>query len=131
MSLSAGAISSGPSALNERLSLVEPQISPSRSNCDHDSAPITSASPCSPGSLGINKNSDRLAQIIHVAPSEFETERNFIGRGPMGDIWLSLVRCAPSNRRTHAAFRAFLWRFSEIGDSVAEGSEFELSVPLI
>jgi hypothetical protein len=43
----------------------------------------------------------------------------------MGDIWLSLVRCAPSNRRTHAAFQAFLWRFSEIEDAVADDAVWE------
>ena len=48
----------------------------------------------------------------------------------MGIMWISLVRLAASNRRTHAAFRTFLRRFSEIGDSLAEGSEFEPPVPV-
>ena len=37
----------------------------------------------------------------------------------MGDIWLSLVRCAASNRRAHGGFSAFLCKTSEIGDALA------------
>jgi hypothetical protein len=100
MSLSAGAINSGPSALNERLCLVEPQIyQPSEPRLILLSAP----SHPSPGRRIISRahvNPIGSARRItwHRASSK---RRNFIDRGPMGDIWLSLVQCAASNRRTH------------------------------
>ena len=105
MSLSAGAINSGPSALNERLCLVEPKIyQPSEPRLILLSAP----SHPSPGRRIISRahvNPIGSARRItwHRASSK---RRNFIDRGPMGDIWLSLVRCAASNRRAHGGFRA-------------------------
>src|SRR5216683_879213 len=79
-----------------KLSLVEPPVyQPFEPRARFRSFHLSSL--CGPGSLaGISKIG--LSRSTHMAPSEFETERNFIGRGPMGDIWLSLVRCAASNR---------------------------------
>ncbi len=108
-----------------KLSLVEPPVyQPFEPRARFRSFHLSSL--CGPGSLaGISKIG--LSRSTHMAPSEFETERNFIGRGPMGDIWLSLVRCAASNRRAHRGFRAFLRKISETVDSLAERVGFELT----
>jgi hypothetical protein len=129
MSLSAGAINSGPSALNERLCLVEPKIyQPSEPRLILLSAP----SHPSPGRRIISRahvNPIGSARRItwHRASSK---RRNFIDRGPMGDIWLSLVQCAASNRRTHRGIsRVSLQNIRNRGLDGGERERFEPLVP--
>jgi hypothetical protein len=65
----------------------------------------------SDGARGLDAHvNEDLLNTVHVIAAERETSH----------VWLSLVRCAASNRRTHGGFRAFFCKISEIGDSLAE-----------
>jgi hypothetical protein len=105
---------------------------PSLSNCERDSALYYLSSLCGPGSsTGISKNrtvSLNYSQWHRVSPKRREISLVAAQWAIFGSLWSGVQ---PSNRRTHAAFRTFLRRFLEIGDSLAERSEFELSVPFV